>query len=62
MPGAVGSGSVSSYLTSAAAPGLPEEPSACSGSSAISIWVTFVPWSCFPHAQMVESPHCPCVS
>lgn len=62
VPGAVGGGSVSSYLPSAAVPGLPEEPSACSGSGAISIRVTFVPWSCFLHAQMVQSPRCPLVS
>lgn len=62
VPGAVSGGSVSSYLPSTAVPGLPEEPSACSGSGAVSIRVTFVPWSCFLHAQMVQSPHCPLVS
>lgn len=61
MPGA-GGGSVSSYLPSAAVPGLPEKPSACSGSGAISIRVTFVPQSRFPCAQMVQSLHCPRVS
>lgn len=50
-----------SLTSSTAAPGLPEL-SACFGSGAISTEVTFVPWSHFPHAQMVQSPRCPCVS
>lgn len=62
MAGAAGGKLVSSYLPFAAAPGLPQETSVCSGSGAISIRVTFVPQSRFPHAQMVQSPHCPHVS
>lgn len=50
VPGAVGGGSVSSYLPSTAG-----SPSVCSVSGAISVGVTFVPWSHFPHGQMVQS-------
>lgn len=51
-----------SLTPSRAMPGLLEELSVCFRSGAISIKVTFVPWSHFPHAQMVQSLHCPCVS